>query len=272
MSTSHPSAWCSGHSPLPALTLLLALLVLLSGCATAPPETPDEPSAAPSVAISTVRERHALDDAVHTLRIVNRYGEINLRGMPEMAVGVHATVQRFGENGPLPRLQFEQVDGQASLEVVYDDARPRHRGRPGRIDLAVYVPELKQLDLVGGDDRVQLRRYGGNVRASTRDGQMQIGARGWLDLSSAGGEIRAMLLSPPTEGSVRIEGERLVEVLFPPEATLRVDVQARSLIDDAIGLVDSNPDPLRLERAAASGLLWIRGDEVYLRPLHLLEE
>lgn len=272
MSTPHPSAGLARRLPLPALASILALLAMLSGCASAPPEPPGESTAAPSVAVSTIRERHGLDEAVHTLRIVNRYGEINLRGMPEMAVGVHATVQRFGESGPLPRLQFAQVDGQASLEVVYEDARPRYRGRPGRIDLAVYVPELKQLELVGGDDRIQLRRYGGNVKASTRDGQLQIGARGVLDLSSAHGEIRAMLLSPPTEGTVRIEGKRLVEVLFPPEATLRVDVQARTLIDDAIGLLDSNPDPLRLERNAASGLLWIIGDEVYLRPLHLLEE
>lgn len=257
-----------------ACLLAFAAGLMLSACATAPrqPAISAPATDAADFSSQTLRQRYELAEGSHSLRVVNRYGEINLRGMDELAVGVHATVQRFGADGPLPRLQFTQAEGKASLEVVYDDPRPIHRGRPGRIDLAVYVPQLKHLELVGGDDRIQLRRYGGNVTARSDAGQLQISAWGRLDLASASGEIRAMLLSPPADGEVRIEGSRLVEVLFPPTAELALEVRASELIDDAIGITDSDPDPLVLRRPASASTLRLRGAQVYLRPLHLLDE
>lgn len=246
----------------------MAALILLAGCVSTPPPVDFEPA----VSIENVRERYPLNEQTSVLRIENLYGEINVRTQPPGAIGVVASIQVYGADGPRPDFEFRDEDGQARLRVHYADDRPRHRGRPGRVDLAVFVPAVKHLELVGADDRIQLKRYPGNVSARTRAGRILVSALGNLDLASDTGEIRAILPQPGSAGTSRIAGSSLVEVLFPVDADLQLEVRASAAIVAEMGveLINTASEPLHLSSRLGDGggSLQISGREVYLRPFH----
>jgi hypothetical protein len=254
--------------PSASSTSLLGLLLLLSACA----NQPREPESLPDVQIHNQRERFSLNAQTTHLRIENIYGEINVRNLAPGSIGMVAAIQQYGPNAPLPRFEFHNEGARAVLRVVYDDAQPRFRGQPGRVDLAVFIPGLKFLELESADDRIQLKRYPGNVTARSRRGRILISASGTVDLESVSGEIRAILPSPAAEGGSRIIGSDLVEVLFPTDADVLVDARATELISPELGpeLVDASADPLHLRSrfGAATHALEIRGREIYLRPFH----
>jgi hypothetical protein len=258
MPVRHPSALLPG---------LLGLL-LMTGCASQPPQS----EVVPDVQIQTQRERYPLSDQTTHLRIENLYGEINVRSLSPGSVGVIASIQQYGKDAPLPRFEFSNEGDRALLKIHYDDHRPRYRGRPGRVDLAVFIPGLKFLELASADDRIQLKNYPGNVTARSRAGRILVSASGLLDLESERGEIRAILSSPSGQPGNRVIGHGLVEVLFPTAADLVLDARASELLSPELGLelADESPDPLHLRSriGAATGTLDIRGREVYLRPFH----
>ena len=257
--------------PRPLRWLGWPLTALLLGACTSTQPVADEHLAADELKIESIRERHDFAAGIEKLVVINEYGEINVRSMKSMAVGVQASAQIYGADGPRPRIEFRQEGPIATLTVIYDDTRARYRGRPGRLDLAVFVPTLKFLDLQARDDRIQAKRYAGNLTARTKAGQIQAGSYGRLDLRSDSGEIRAMLLAPAAAQDSHVVSSALVEVLFPARPELALDVRSAGIIENAVQRADQDPDPHRLWSPgdSSAGSLQVEAGEAYLRPLHL---
>ena len=82
--------------PQPLRWLGWPLTALLLGACTSTQPVADDHLAADELKIESIRERHEFAAGIEKLVVINEYGEINVRSMKSMAVGVQASAQIYG--------------------------------------------------------------------------------------------------------------------------------------------------------------------------------
>ncbi|MCB1609917.1 MAG: hypothetical protein KDI71_23390 [Xanthomonadales bacterium] len=213
----------------------------------------------------------------------NPYGELNIRSMPAGAVGLVAAEQHYGENGPIPQFDFSVSGEQASLEVRYPDgaeSHPEFDGNPGRVDIALFVPDLANLNLETVNDRIQVKRYAGSVTARSTSGNLIVSAAGALDLRTASGNILAMQIHPDWKGQSRLQSdEGLVNLLIPEFANARLESWAQRSLNLDLGerFSISEQHKLRVygqlgEATGKQPTISVSGGDVHIRKLVLLKD
>ncbi|MGH7501124.1 MAG: DUF4097 family beta strand repeat-containing protein [Longimicrobiales bacterium] len=112
------------------------------------------------------------------LEVENHDGTIVVRSWDRNAVRVRATF------GGTTRVDVDRRDGAISIEPE------SRRGRPGRSDLELTVPQRFDLQLEGLNTNIDVGAVQGNLDLETINGSITIaGASGRLDLSSISGRI-----------------------------------------------------------------------------------
>lgn len=223
---------CGNGSALHAVWRCCAVLALtgglLGGCAMSPARTGN-----PAAQTERRDQEFDLDKSIARVEIVNRYGEINVRGNDEPAVGIHAVIQRMPPD--LARAEFHsRRDGDTlRIEAVF----PRAHDRPGRIDLAVYVPSSLAIALTTRDDRIVARKRQGAVEATTESGEIQASSYTRLDLHSGSGQIRAIAIGRRWAGESRVSSDsgRIV-LLVPTFGDIALDAQTGGHLSTDFGL------------------------------------
>lgn len=188
----------------------LAAGLMLGACATRPP-APATSTA--EVRIERIDQDFELARGVTRVAIDNPWGEINLRNRDERAVGIHAVIQRLPPTFGAAVFRTRRDGATLHIEVVFEGAAA---ARPGRADIAVYLPADLALTLRTRDGRISAKTRDGAIAATTEAGDIGVATRGALSLRTASGEIRAKAIGARWTGASEIASERGRIVLMVP--------------------------------------------------------
>lgn len=205
---------------------------LLGACAQQPPQASKDHTAA--VHVERVDSEFPLDKSIARVEIVNRYGEINVRGRDDAEVGVHAVIQQLPPDFANGRLRSRRENGTLHIEAEFPAASGE---TPGRMDIAVYLPPTVAIALQTRDGRIAARRRSGAIEASSESGAIEASSTARLDLRSDSGEIRAAAIGRRWSGASHIESvSGRIIVLVPTFGDVSLDVETRGRLSTNFGL------------------------------------
>lgn len=202
---------------------------LLGGCASSPEEKHVD-------AVQTERrdQEFDLDKSIARVEIVNRHGEINVRGNDEPAVGIHAVIQRMPPELASAELRSRRDGDTLHIEAVFPRAQ---HDRPGRIDLAVYLPSSVAIALTTRDGRITARKRQGPIEATTDSGEIQASSHARLALHSDTGQIRAIAIGRRWNGESRVStASGRIVLLVPTFGDIALDAQTGGRLSTGFGL------------------------------------
>jgi hypothetical protein len=241
--------------------------VFLGGCSSSPGTRAIAPQ------IERRDQEFDLDKSIARVEIVNRHGEINVRGNDESAVGIHAVIQRMPPDLANAELRSRREGDTLRIEAVF----PRTQDdRAGRIDLAVYVPASLAIALTTRAGRIAARKRQGPLEATTESGEILASSHARLALHSGSGQIRAIAIGKRWNGESRVSTDsgRIV-LLVPTFGDIALDAQTGGRLSTDFGLSVQQSKGLSSARAhygAGSSALVVRSGtgEVVLAQLVLM--
>jgi len=254
--------------------LAVSAAFVIAGCARHSPEAGLQPD--PQFEVDRLKQRFELAPSVTRVHIVNHWGDVHLKSMPDAAVGTYAVVQRIGDGAVSPRIEFLITGDSAHLEVRYDQPQPP--GASGRVDLSVYLPRLSDVEVETDRGRVDGKGIHANLTVTTRSGSIMGSASGRLRLRSQGGDIRVKQIGGKWSGDAfLISKSGLIELLIPPDSEARLNVHGHAGITEEFGaalrVLKRGPGHFHAELGSSAQKLLVqvqtRG-EVVLRPFYEL--
>lgn len=252
--------------------LPIAAAFLLGGCA-APPRPA---TSTPDVRIERSDASFDLDRGITRVAVDNPWGEINVRSRDEREVGLHAVIQRLPPRYAKAAFRTHREGDTLRIEVVFDGAADD--ARPGRADLAVYLPADLALALRARDGRIAAKKRTGAVEALTESGQIIASTQGRLDLQTRSGQIRAAAFGARWSGASRIVSDsgRLI-VLVPTFGDVALDARTGGRLDTNFGLSvqhDGSGSRAQARYGRGSSALDVnsRSGEIVLAQLVLMSE
>ncbi len=215
---------------------------------------------------------------IEAVRVRNPWGDVRVRRAPVDAVGLSVVIQRLAAGDPLPDIDATAKGDHVDVRIGYP-GNPRRvsRGgeRPGRVDLAVFVPATAAIDVETDDGELRVAHTKQPIRARSASGRILVSGESTLDVESATGPVLARQVGGVTGASRVRSGSGNVTVLVSPTGDQRVRVRAGAGVfagpgwseADALGLRDGAN---RWERRYGKGrhrfeIESTRG-EVYLMP------
>lgn len=253
--------------------LLIALTtVAFASCTLNPARDADQPN--PDFAIDRDEQRFELPEAVTRLRIVNLWGDVHLKQQDGTSLQTYAVIQRIGPGALMPRIELSISGDLAELDVDYASAHPP--GTSGRVDIAVYLPPLTDLEVETDHGRVRGSGIKANLKARTNSGFVLGSATGRLEIRSKSGDIRVKQIGGKWKGDAFLISESgLIELLIPPESEVRISAQTDTGISQEFGaalrVLEQDPRHLEAELGSGPAKLNVRlqsSGELLLRPLH----
>ena len=253
--------------------------LLVSACSTMPASAPttDPVVVDKNFVIDHVKRKFELTPAVTEVKIINQWGDVHLKSMDAGSVGIYAIVQRIGKGAVAPEFDF-RIDGRtARLEVRYPTGQAP--GTSGRVDLAVYLPALADIDVTTDGGLIRGLELSANLTATSRSGKILASSSGRLQLKTQAGDIRATQISGTWSGDMSlISSTGHIALLIPPDSNVRLDVRG------GLGVIDDFSAKVHVLERSRTRLLGELGEsakkrpimvqsqgEVIVRPFYLLE-
>lgn len=215
---------------------ILLCTALLGACASdAPRSDPAPADPRDRVEIQRIDRVFPIEKPIGRVELVNRYGEINVKSHDRAEVAMHAVAQSLPPDFAPVEIRERRDGDTLYLEPVFPETGTG--ARPGRIDIALFVPETLGLALTGEDARISVKKWKGPVSASTTSGEIRASSRGRLDLRTGSGTIRAMAIGErwPGEARVRSDSGRIV-LLVPTFGDIALDARTRGRLTTNFGL------------------------------------
>jgi hypothetical protein len=250
--------------------LAIAAAALLGGCA-------GMPKAPAGEAVRTERVDKAFDlaDGIERVALDNPWGMINVRNRDEREVGIHAVVQSKAPAPARAAFRARREGTTLRIEVAFDG----DRAQPGRIDVALYLPDDLALALTTRDGPITAKKRAGPVEASSESGRIVASSRDRLALRTRDGLIRAAAVGARWRGASTIETDSGRIVLrVPTFGDIALDARTGGALRTDFGLsVHAQPDGGHTARArygAGTSPLQVRSahGEIVLEQLVLLGE
>ncbi len=209
-----------------------ALPLLAAACAT-PTRAPEATSQ--EVRVERIDKAFDIDRGITRVAIDNPWGEINVRNRDEREVGIHAVIQRMPPHYARATLNPRRDGDTLHVEVAFENAAATPR--PGRIDMAIYLPADLALVLRTRGDRISAKKRAGAIEATTDSGAILVSTRGRLLLRTQSGQVRANALGSSWSGESRIDSDsgRLI-VGVPTFGDIVVDAETGGHLGTNFGL------------------------------------
>jgi len=241
---------------LPRIALALLLFALL-------PTSTSAQMAGEDWVVEKRTTRHA--EACERLEIVNRFGNVSVRVVPEAMVEVIEALQRHRDDPRRARLVFEAQDGavRAAVEIDTSETLPEKlpdAWRKRRVDLSVYIPPGCELSVetLHGDVKARGLRAPARARSVSGSIRLQTGSR--ATASSDHGPVtvifqKAVFQTADWPGTLEISSQTGdVEVQLPVGAELEARLETAGEIATDYSLeVDWAPGSLRKSARAVLG-------------------
>lgn len=240
---------------------LLALLVATCVAACAPTAQKvkptlrfDPPSAEyPGLQVGRMEQWSAPLATGGEVEIINPYGDVYIRhNRGGVNVGISGVIQRLGQTPAIENIDLQSSDNRVRLEVSYPagiDMTPDNFERPGRVDLAVLVPEGSTLRVRTRDGKITGKRIRANIDAESESGRIDLSSSGWMEARSDSGHVQIVLIGDKWDhqhkattrsGSIAVE--------FPTKAPL-------SLHGSSAGTITVEPTALAEQLTLADNTL-----------------
>jgi len=225
----------------PAFALALALLTLsLASCTSQKTvsESPIRPAVAfdppmpefPDLRLGRMPQWYQDMAEGGEIVIDNPHGSVYVRyNRGGRRVGISATVQRLGPNPQIEELRLYARPELVRFEVSYpeagrDDANLPY-GRPGRVDLAVLVPEGIPLRVRTRDGAVTGKRLRSRLDIETGSGDISFSGSDSVRARSVSGNISVALSSAKWSGTTDLHTEQgAIRLEFPVSAPASIDI------------------------------------------------
>ncbi|MFZ2236443.1 MAG: hypothetical protein WBP11_05985 [Dokdonella sp.] len=252
--------------------------LLLSACSTVPATAPtSDPTVDKDFAVDHVKRKFELTPAVTEVKINNAWGDVHLKSMDAGSIGIYAIVQRIGKGAVAPEFDFHIEGKTARLEVRYAAALPPETS--GRVDLAVYLPTLADVDVTTDGGLIRGLELSANLTATSRTGTILASSEGRLQLKTHAGDIRATQISGEWSGDMSVvSGTGHVALLIPPDSNARLDVRGGGGVSEDFGatmqVLERSRSRLLGELGASRSkqLVTVQSQgEVIVRPFYSLE-
>ncbi|MEX2498889.1 MAG: hypothetical protein WD397_08455 [Wenzhouxiangellaceae bacterium] len=211
----------------------LALSGLLIGAVEAQPEP------------AGFAELHQIDRAVasvagETIRIVNRFGNVRIRSVPDQAEGsLRVTVQAHTKKTNPATVEVRRNECGPVFEVVADAESDDFI----RADLVVALPDRAGVDVVLEDGDFTMHAASYPVRVGARSGQIRLQTSGRVDVEVLGGRV---VYNPPGPVGHRPAGGRIqtsgapVDVLVGDRTALNYRVVSGAAVTtDSLALLET---------------------------------
>ena len=214
--------------------LMTALMLVVSalGCASQPVPNPAPVNAAPAAnpdfdySESTHQSRAGIKQGAG-IRIDNPWGDVRVRNHDDGRVKAQAAIQRIGTPRPAPP-QIELTESADGVEIAVSFPEASLEPRTGRVDLVVFVPADKSLEVNTADGHIEIKKTRNSIVARSGSGQILVLNEGQTHLTSKSGEIH---LRPTTRqwGSITAQSESGLIAAFVPETNnLAIEVAGAS--------------------------------------------
>lgn len=186
-------------------------------------------------------DRDVASVAGETIRIVNRYGNIRIRSVPDQAEGsLRVTVQAYSKDTIPASVETRRSEDGPVYEVMADSAS----GDFIRADLVVALPDRAGVDVVLEDGDFTMHPATYPVRVRARSGQVRLRTTGRVDVEVLDGHV---VYNPPGGSpSTPIAGGRIqtsgapVDVLVGDRTALAYRVVSGAAVTtDSLALLES---------------------------------
>lgn len=242
-------------------SVALLLACMLTACAT--PETESPVLTDPPYEVISSEQQVDVDEKAASIRIDNPHGDVRVRIVEGLKIGVYATIQRIGQAPLDPSIVIDRDGVQAGVTVRYPSAGP------GRVDLAVFVPERLAIDVQTRSGLAQVRRAKRDVRVRTTSGKIEVTGYAGFDLVTASGDIVVRQTTGAFNVAIAETDAGTVYATVPAFADIILDVAANR-IDVQQGLPpptsQSGAMILFAKFGRALRTIRIRGHAAYLTP------
>lgn len=206
--------------------------LVLGACAVRPP-APAAPAA--EVRIERIDKEFELARGVTRVAIDNPWGEINVRNRDEREVGIHAVIQRLPPTFGAAIFRTRRDGATLHIEVAFEDGATAPR--PGRADIAVYLPGDLALALHTRDGRISAKQRIGTIEATSGSGSIDASTRGALSLRTGSGEIRAKAIGARWPGaSDLVSDSGRVILMVPTFGDIALSAETGGRLDTDFGL------------------------------------
>jgi len=240
---------------------VLVLACMLTACAT--PESAAPVLTEPPYEVISREQQVNIDANTASIRIDNPHGDVRVRVVEGLKMGVYATIQRIGEAPLDPRIEIDRDGTQASLTVRYPSAGP------GRVDLAVFVPERLAIDVQTSSGLAQVRRAKRDVRVRTTSGKIEVTGHAGFNLVTASGDIVVRQTTGAFDVAIAETASGSVYATVPAFADVILDVAANRIdVQQVLPPPTSQSGAMILSAKFGRALrtIRIRGHEAYLTP------
>ncbi|MEO6688052.1 MAG: hypothetical protein ABIS07_06360 [Dokdonella sp.] len=243
-------------------------LILLAACSASPRKASTGDA---QVRIERIDKEFDLAREVTRVAIDNPWGEINIRARDEREVGIHAVIQRMPPH--YAEAKFRSRREGDTLRIEVDGAAP------GRVDIAVFLPNDLALALSTRSGRISAKRRAGPLEATTDSGRVLASGHDRLLLHSVSGEIRATAIGARWHGDSEIatDSGRIV-LMVPTFGDIALDAETGGRLGTDFGLSVDEVAAGRHRAAAHFGLgtsplrVRSRSGELVLEQLVLMGE
>jgi hypothetical protein len=169
------------------------------------------------------------------IEVINPYGDVYVRhNRGGSNFGVSGVIQRLGHDPAIENIDLRAGKDHVRVEVSYPkgiDTTPDGFNRPGRVDLAVLVPQGTTLRVRTRDGVITGKRVRANIEARSESGLINLSTTGWMDLASDSGRIQMVLIGERWNHEHKAETRSgSIEVEFPTKAPLAVHAQTSGTI------------------------------------------
>lgn len=169
------------------------------------------------------------------VEIINPYGDVYIRhNRGGRNVGLSGVIQRLGKQPAIENIDLRASKSHVRLEISYPkgiDPTPDQYDRPGRVDLAVLVPEGTTLRVLTKDGVITGKRVRANIQAETESGRIDLSTSGWLDARSGSGNIQLVLIGNRWNHQHKVATRSgSIAVEFPTKAPLSVHARSGGTI------------------------------------------
>lgn len=165
------------------------------------------------------------------VEIINPWGDVYIRhNRGGRNVGLSGVIQRLGNPAAIEQIDLRASRDHVRLEVSYPEGTnltPDGFERPGRVDLAVLVPEGSILRVRTRDGSITGKRVRSNIEARSESGRIDLSTTGWLDAQTDSGDIQLVLIGERWSRAHRARSESgSIAFEFPTKAAMHVEARS----------------------------------------------
>ncbi len=180
-----------------------------------------------------------------TIEVKNRHGDIRIRSAVSNEVSMVAVVQHRSNAGMPPEIDVETTA--EGLRFTGRLSATSSDPPPDRVDLTLFVPDRTRLIARTDAGRIEAKRVGCAIEATTRTGPVSIITRTTAQIHSEHGDVHLMLIdaawsTPPTvetvTGAIEVWLPRNADatVIARTSGVLSTDYSLDVRLDEATGL------------------------------------